>query len=64
MIMKQFNLAEYLENPNRKIITKDNVKVEESEKENSEELYSIHSNFLYSGHEWDIWVTIQEKEIQ
>lgn len=45
-------------------VTKDNVKVEESEKENSEELYSIHSNFLYSGHEWDIWVTIQEKEIQ
>ena len=45
-------------------VTKDNVKVEESEKENPEEVYSIHSNFLYSSREWDIWVTIQKKEIQ
>ena len=27
MIMKQFNLAEYLENPNKKIITKDGKSV-------------------------------------
>ena len=45
-------------------ITKDNVKVEEAEKENSEELYFIQSNFQRYSKEWDVWVSIQKKEIE
>lgn len=48
-------------------LTKDSVKVDEedySEKENSEEEYSIHTNFRFCGTEWDVWVSIQKKEIE
>ena len=45
-------------------ITKDNVKVEEAEKENSEELYFIQSIFQRYSKEWDVWVSIQKKEIE
>lgn len=45
-------------------VTKDDVRVEESEKENSEEEYSIHANFLDHYTEWDVWVSIQKKEIE
>ena len=45
-------------------VTKDAVKVEETEKENTEELYFIYSNFRHHGIEWYVWVSIQKKEIQ
>lgn len=45
-------------------VTKDAVKVEEAEKENTEELYFIYSNFRHHGIEWYVWVSIQKKEIQ
>lgn len=45
-------------------VTKDDVRVEESEKENSEEEYSIHANFLDHYTEWDVWVSIRKKEIE
>lgn len=45
-------------------VTKDDVKVEESEKEHYEEAYSIHANFLHRYTEWDVWVSIQKKEIE
>lgn len=44
-------------------ITKDDVNVEESGKEKEEEYY-IHANFLHSYTEWDVWVSIQKKEIE
>lgn len=45
-------------------VTKDSVKIEEAEKGNSEELYFIQSNFQRYSKEWDIWVSIQKKEIE
>lgn len=45
-------------------VTKDDVRVEETEKENSEEEYSIHANFQYRYNYWDVYVSIQKKEIE
>lgn len=45
-------------------VTKDDVRVEETEKENSEEVYSIHANFLDGYTRWDVWVSIEKKEIE
>lgn len=45
-------------------LTKDDVRVEEKEKENSEEEYSIHANFQYRYDMWDVWVSIQKKEVE
>ena len=45
-------------------VTKDAVRVEEREKENTEELYFIYSNFRHHGTEWYVWVSIQKKEIE
>lgn len=45
-------------------LTKDDVKVQEAEKENSEEVYFIQSNFIYHYSEWDVWVSIEKKEIE
>ena len=45
-------------------VTKDDVRVEEADKENFEEVYSIHANFLHRCTEWDVWVLIQKKEIE
>lgn len=45
-------------------VTKDDVKVEEADKENFEEVYFIHANFLHRYTEWDVWVSIQKKEIE
>lgn len=45
-------------------VTKDDVRVEEADKENFEEVYSIHANFLHRYTEWDVWVLIQKKEIE
>lgn len=45
-------------------LTKDDVKVQEAEKENSEEVYFIQSNFIYHYSEWDVWVLIEKKEIE
>ena len=45
-------------------VTKDDVRVEEMEKENSEEEYSIHANFQYRYNYWDVYVSIQKKEIE
>ena len=45
-------------------VTKDAVRVEEREKENTEELYFIDSNFRHHGTEWYVWVSIQKKEIE
>ena len=44
-------------------VTKDDVNVEVSEKEKEEEYY-IHANFLHLYIEWDVWVSIQKKEIE
>lgn len=45
-------------------VTKDAVRVEEREKENTEELYFIYSNFRHHGTEWYVWVAIEKKQIQ
>lgn len=45
-------------------VTKDAVKVEEREKENTEELYFIYSNFRHHDTEWYVWVAIEKKQIQ
>lgn len=45
-------------------VTKDAVRVEETEKENSEEEYSIHTNFRFCGTEWGVWVSILKKEVE
>lgn len=45
-------------------VTKDDVRVEEADKENFEEVYYIHANFLHGYTEWDVWVSIQKKEIE
>lgn len=44
-------------------ITKDDVNVEESGKKKEEEYY-IHANFLHSYDIWDVWVTVQKKEVE
>lgn len=45
-------------------VPKDEVSVEETEKENSEEEYSIHANFQYRYNCWDVYVSVQKKEIE
>lgn len=45
-------------------VTKDDERVEVTEKENSEEEYSIHANFQYRYNYWGVYVSIQKKEIE
>lgn len=45
-------------------VTKDDVRVEETEEDHQEEVYYIHVDFFHHYTKWDIWVSIHKKEIE
>lgn len=45
-------------------VTKDDVRVEETEEDHQEEVYYIHADFLHGYTQWDVWISIQKKEIE